>query len=64
MTNIYRAWINQPSIRQPFHSLHGTRCIVHDTDGKTVRAYFTDGDVHSMEILRNAVSRLKISEKD
>ena len=60
---IYRAWINQPSLWQPLHDLHGQKCIVKDTDGKTVQIFFTEGDVHSMEVSPNCVSRIYLSDK-
>lgn len=59
---IYRAWINQPSTQQPLHKLHGQCCIVEDTGGASVRLWFAEGDVHSMEALRICVSQIKLSE--
>jgi len=59
---IYRAWINQPSTDQPLHALHGLRCIAEDTGGATVRLWFAEGDIHSMEALRTCISRIKLSE--
>lgn len=58
---IYRAWINQPSTLQPHNNLHGVSCIVEDDGGQSVRLYFTTGAVHSMEALRNTVSRVYLS---
>jgi len=55
----YRAWINQPSTLQPLHKLHGQRCIAQDTGGRTVRTWFTEGDVHSMQIMRKCLSKFK-----
>lgn len=61
---IYRAWINQPSTLQPLHSLHGKRCIVHDTGDQSVTLYFTDGEVHSMTAMRQCISRIYLSAAD
>lgn len=62
MKRTYRAWINQPSTLQPLHDKHGQRCIVVDDREKgTVRAWFTEGAVHSMEIPRLCVSEIKLS---
>jgi len=61
---IYRAWINQPSTKQPLHRLHGTKCIVVDNGGQSVRLYFAEGIVHSMEALRYCVSRIYLSEAE
>jgi len=58
---IYRAWINQPSTLQPLHEYHGKRCIVNDTDDKTVTIYFTEGAIHSMMVPRLCISRIYIS---
>lgn len=54
---IYRAWINQPSTQQPLHDLHGTHCIVNDLDDNCVDIYFTEGDVYSMRVSRQCISR-------
>ena len=59
---LYRAWINQPSTDQPLHALHGQRCIVEDHGRDSVRIWFTEGDIHSMEVLRRCVSEIKLSE--
>lgn len=56
---LYRAWINQPSTAQPHHNLHGRYCIVADTKEPFVRAYFTEGPIHSTMISRLAISRVK-----
>ena len=58
---IYRAWINQPSTQQPLHALHGKYCIAHDTGEASLRLYFTEGDLHSMEALRGCISRVFLS---
>lgn len=54
---IYRAWINQPSTLQPLHSLHATKCIAVDTGDRSIRIFFTEGPVHSMEVLRECLSK-------
>ena len=61
MSKIYRAWINQPSTQQPLHRLHGVRCIVQDDGSQSVTIWFVDGPVHSMQALRQCVSRVKLS---
>jgi hypothetical protein len=58
---VYRAWINQPSNLQLLHALHGQRCIVEDTEGETVRLWFTEGKTHSMQAPRLCVSEFKLS---
>jgi hypothetical protein len=57
----YRAWINQPSTLQPLHRLNGTRCIVQDTGERSVQVWFTEGDVHSMQVLRECLSKCQLS---
>jgi hypothetical protein len=61
---IYRAWINQPSTQQPLHDLHGTHCIVNDLDDNCVDIYFTEGDVHSMRVSRQCISRVYLSDAE
>jgi len=58
---IYRAWINQPSTRDPLHAMHGQRCIVEDHGEQSVRLWFTEGETHSMQALRGCVSEIKLS---
>lgn len=58
----YRAWIDQPSNLQPLNAYHGKRCIVQDDGKETVRVWFTEGPVHSMEIPRLCISELYISK--
>lgn len=54
---IYRGWINQPSTLQPLHSFHGKRGIVVDEgDPYTMRMYFSEGIVVSIQAPRSAVS--------
>lgn len=53
----YRAWFNQPSTLQQHHDLHGKRCIVVDYNRPSVRVFFTEGAVHSMEVLRGCLSK-------
>lgn len=63
---IYRAVIDQPSTLQPLHNLHGIYCIVVDDDPSSndVRIYFTEGDTHSMVVLRLWVSKIKLSSAE
>lgn len=61
MTNIYRAWINQPSAMQIHHALHGKTVIVADDGAHMVRVYFTEGETHSMVMPQLCVSRVHIS---
>lgn len=58
---IYRAFINQPSTLQPLHDRHGQHCIVNDLDDNCVDIYFTEGDVHSMRVSRQCISRVHLS---
>jgi len=53
---IYRGWFNQPSTLQRHHKFHGERCIVEDRGGLTVRAWFSGGPIHSMEVERNSIT--------
>ena len=56
---IYRGWINQPSTLQQDHKYHGKRGIVVDEfpERPVVHMWFTDGDTHSMDILRTSVCK-------
>ena len=63
-SQIYRAWINQPSTLQPLHHLHGKHCIVHDTGDISVTLYFTEGDLHSTTALRQCISKIKLSSAE
>ena len=58
---IFRAWINQPSTLQPLHKLHGTKCIAVEYRPGTVRLYFTEGAVYSMDADPLCVSEVKLS---
>jgi hypothetical protein len=59
---IYRAWINQPSTSQPLHKFNGKNCIVQDTGEKSVRLFFTEGAIHSMQAPRQCISEIKLSK--
>lgn len=63
-TKTYRAWINQPSALQPLHFMHGQRCIVEDNQEPSVRAWFTDGDTHSIQAPRECMSRMFLSSAE
>ncbi|MDD4865177.1 MAG: hypothetical protein PHE38_14360 [Alishewanella agri] len=56
MSNIRRAWINQPSKLQPLNHLNGVSVLVVDTGEEVVDGYFLEGDVISMRIPRNCLS--------
>ena len=60
MLRIYRGWFNQPSSLQPHHNLHGTYCIVYDRGEDTVRAYFTEGRVHSVMVPRHCITMCQL----
>lgn len=47
-----RMWINQPSTLQPLHHLHGTNVLAQGT-----RVWFLAGDVISMEVPPNVLSK-------
>ena len=49
-TNLKRMWINQPSSKQPFHELHGSRVLVVHDSSSTARIFFVDGAVESQDI--------------
>jgi hypothetical protein len=58
MDKVKRAWINQPSTSQDYHSLHGKNILVEVPKNKDeiwLRAYFLDGDVVSQFINKNAL---------
>ena len=57
-TEIYRAWINQPSTAQPLHRMNGRYCIAVDDGGPDMTLYFTEGDTHSITALRQCVSKV------
>ena len=61
MRTIYRAWVNQPSTQQPLHHMHGEHCIAQDDGQPTVRLWFTEGSIHSMQAPRECISRLNLS---
>lgn len=56
----YRAWVNQPSKLQPLHGFHGKKCIVNDYGDTVVTVWFTEGEIHSMVVPRNCVSKLSL----
>ena len=56
MSNIRRAWINQPSTLQPLHNLNGVSVLVVDTGEEVVQGYFLEGGVVSMQIPRICLS--------
>ena len=60
-----RVRFNQPSTLQPYHALHG-RIGVADmrTDAATTTVYFTEGAVHSMQVLKSALAVLKLSSAE
>jgi len=53
-----RAWINQPSTLQPFHTLHGTNVLTipENDDPRHHRIYFLSGGVVSQRIAKEALS--------
>ena len=57
---LQRMWINQPSTQQPHHQLHGTQVLADLNDptpaNAVARVYFTDGNVISQHVLRDALS--------
>jgi hypothetical protein len=56
VTNLRRAWINQPSTQQEHHDLHGRRVLAaEDRDGVS-RVFFTEGPVVSMELRSTSLS--------
>ena len=59
MNRVQRMWINQPSILQPEHDLHGTLALAEMDTCYPSRAliYFLDGDVESRFILKSALSK-------
>ena len=55
-----RVWINQPSIQQAHHNLHGRDVLVAEADfgnkDRSVRVWFTEGNVVSQMLLKLALS--------
>lgn len=51
-----RMWINQPSVLQPLHHLHGTNVLAYREDGDTYRVYFLSGNVISQRVPGFALS--------
>lgn len=43
MCDIKRMWINQPSILQQYHKLHGLNVLAVITKSKNVRIFFLKG---------------------
>lgn len=65
MKRAYRAWINQPSTLQPGHHLNGRVGIIVDDDGQdSLTMFFTDGDLVSTTVLRQWVSKIKLSSAE
>lgn len=56
MSEIFRAWINQPSTLQPLHNLHGVKVLACEDTPKTYRVYFLSGPIHSQQVLKNELS--------
>ncbi len=52
-----RCWIDQPSILQPFHLLHGKRvlAVFSQSDEQSVVVYFTSGNVVSQEVTKDSL---------
>lgn len=50
---VIRKWINQPSVTQTYHGLHGKRVLY---DPKNQEIWFTDGNIVSQMIDKNALS--------
>jgi hypothetical protein len=53
---IKRMWVNQPSMLQPFHRLHGVRVLAVAEYDDTMRVYFTSGRVISQQMNRLCLS--------
>ena len=56
-TQVKRYWINQPSILQEHHNLHGVNVLGVSSQHKgSIRIYFLKGDLVSMEISKTCLS--------
>jgi hypothetical protein len=53
---IYRGWFKQSRLQPVVNQLNGERCIVEDRGGLTVRAWFSGGPIHSMEVERDSIT--------
>ena len=62
-TQIFRGRFNQPSTLQPHHDLHWRTVIVEDRDpqSSTIIVHFTEGDVHSMKVMRIHVTNIGLN---
>jgi len=56
MAHVVRRWVNQPSIHQPYHHLHGTNVIALFEYGDTWKIYFLSGETISQQISESALS--------
>jgi len=54
---VERMWINQPSMLQPYHGLHGTNVLATRESDDTCIIYFLSGDVTSQQIDPIALSK-------
>lgn len=61
-----RMWINQPSIYQPFHHMHGENILADFIDGvgATCTIYYLSGDVISSVVPKLFISDGWINRKD
>lgn len=57
MSRLKRMWINQPSTLQPLHHLHGTNVLAHIEEGVGTTIYFLSGEVVSMMVRNNVLSK-------
>jgi len=53
---IHRMWINQPSELQVYHAYHGKNVLAEEENETTMRVYFLEGNIISMQMDRNALS--------
>jgi hypothetical protein len=57
MKLLERMWINQPSYLQPLHSFHATNVLAIRYSGNTFDVYFLSGNVISMLVPSNTLSK-------
>lgn len=51
-----RMWINQPSIQQPLHYMHGKKVLAVQEAGGDWTIYFLSGELVSMTVLPECLS--------
>lgn len=56
MKSLRRMWIDQPSLIQSLHHLHGTNVLAYEIRENIYRVYFLTGDIIDMEVMSICLS--------